>query len=258
MIESEIADLTEAYEGPAASSAIVSAAVSDGVNTGQVAATSERRRGSGRAFPSKFYASSANTPPDNLFPPSQTGQDGVYHFVHRNMQKKALAYADGTCSDNGQQNPQAAWAAILRPCTGDNIRPSIVLDRLELRGPFGDESVATSNRAELRAAIAVLRHNDWRADGFTSVVIATDSSYLVDGATQWVRSWVRNGWKTRTGGSVKNQDLWELFLGEVEKCKEAGLEVELWKIPREMNGVADTAAKKAIHKGAVPTDFENI
>ncbi|TRX92218.1 hypothetical protein FHL15_006833 [Xylaria flabelliformis] len=249
MIESEIGNLTEVYHGPAAAS--------DSVNTGEGAVMSERRRGSGKSFPSKFCAS-ANTRPDKLFPPSQIGRDQIYHFVHRNNQKKALAFADGACSDNGQQNPQAAWAAVFRPPIGDNSRPCIVSGRLELKGPFGDESVATSNRAELRAAIAVLRRNDWRADGFTSLVIATDSSYLVDGATEWVRRWVRNGWKTRTGGPVKNQDLWQLFLGEIEKCRETGLEVELWKIPREMNEFADLVAKETIHKGEPPADFENI
>ncbi|KAI0439391.1 hypothetical protein F4803DRAFT_531315 [Xylaria telfairii] len=250
MIESGIAKLTKVYEGPAA-------AFND-VNTGEVAAALERRRGSGKAFPSKFSASTTNTRPDYLFPPSRTSQDGTYHFVYRNNQQKALAYADGACSDNGQQNPQAAWAAVLRPSIGDTIRPCWILGRLELKGPFGDESVASSNRAELRAAIAVLRLNNWRADGFTSVVIATDSAYLVEGATVWARSWVRNGWKTRAGGPVKNQDLWELFLGEVEKCRETGLEVELWKIPREMNEVADAVAKETIHKGAVLTYFEEI
>ncbi|KAI1419587.1 hypothetical protein F5Y12DRAFT_788949 [Xylaria sp. FL1777] len=242
VIESEVSKLTEVYEDLAAA----------------LDATSERRRGSGRAFPSKFGVSTINTRPNNLFPPSRTGQDEIYYYVHRMNQKQALAYADGACSDNGQQNPQAAWAAVLRPPIGDNIRPCMVSGRLELKGPFGDESVATSNRAELRAAIAVLRRNDWRADGFTNVVIATDSSYVVNGATEWVKSWVRNGWKTRSGGSVKNQDLWELFLGEIEKGRETGLEVELWKIPREMNEVADAVAKETIHKGPAPTYFENI
>ncbi|KAI0474229.1 hypothetical protein F4859DRAFT_83156 [Xylaria cf. heliscus] len=249
MIESEVGELTKAYKGPATTSG--------GVNTGEVVATSERRRGSGRVFPSKFCPPTTNTRPDNLFPPKRIGQDQVYHFVHRNNQKMALAYTDGACSDNGQQNPEAAWTAVLRPPIGNDIRPRVISGRLETKGPFGDESVATSNRAELRAAIAVLRRNDWRADGFTSVVIATDSSYLVDGATVWVRNWVRNGWKTRTGGSVKNQDLWELFLGEVEKCKETGLEVELWKIHRDMNEVADAVAKETIHKGAAPAYFED-
>ncbi|KAI0897132.1 hypothetical protein F4806DRAFT_464237 [Annulohypoxylon nitens] len=239
-IKSEIDKFTEVYESPTVASE-----------------SSERRRGSGKTFPSTFLVPTADTRPDSVFPPSLVGKDRIHHFVHRDNQKKALAYTNGTCPDNGQQNPQAAWAAVLRPPVGDNIRPCIVSGQLELKGPFGDESVATSNRAELRAAIAALRCNDWHADGFTSVVIATDSSYVVDGATEWVRNWVLNGWKTRTGDPVKNQDLWELFLGEVEKCGEMGLEVELRKIAREMNELADAAAKETVYKEVAPTDFEN-
>ncbi|OTA98852.1 hypothetical protein M426DRAFT_325644 [Hypoxylon sp. CI-4A] len=250
ILDSDVSEFTEVYKGPAVAS--------DGVNIGEVAATSEKRRGSGKAFPSEFSTSTGDTRPETLFPPLRTIRDGVYHFVHRNNQKQALAYADGACSDNGQENPQAAWGAFLCPAIGGNIQARFVSGRLELKGPFGDESVATSNRAELRAAIAVLRCKDWRADGFTSVVIATDLSYLVDGATQWVKNWVRNGWKTRTGGSVKNQDLWELFLGEVEKCKETGVEVELWKIPREMNKAADAVAKETIKNEEAPTDFTDV
>ncbi|KAI1359266.1 hypothetical protein F5Y08DRAFT_332494 [Xylaria arbuscula] len=223
MIESELGELTEVYEGPTAGSY--------GVNTAEAVETSERRKGSGR--------------------------DQLYHLVNRTDSKMALAYADGACSDNGQQNPRAAWAAVLRPAVGDNIPPFVVSGRLELKGPFGDESLATSNRAELRAAIAILRENDWQGHGFNCIVIATDSSYLVDGATEWARSWVRNGWKTRNGGTVKNRDLWELFLGEIEKCKETGLEVKLWKIPRELNMVADAMAKATIQKGPAPAEFED-
>ncbi|KAI1090317.1 hypothetical protein F5B19DRAFT_504121 [Rostrohypoxylon terebratum] len=245
MIELEIGKFTEVYKASAASS--------DGVDTGGVSTTSERRRGSGRVFPSRFCAPTAITRPGKLFPPSIIGRDRIHHFVHRSDQRKALAYVDGACSDNGQQNPQAAWAVVIRPPIGDNTRPCIAAGRLELNGPFGDESVATSNQAELRAAIAALRHNDWRSDGFTSLVIATDSSYRVDGATEW----------TRTGSAVKNQDLWELFLGEVEKaretpCHKTGLEVELWKIPRDMNELADAVAKYIIHKEGALTDFENM
>ncbi|KAI1266495.1 hypothetical protein F5Y18DRAFT_444957 [Xylariaceae sp. FL1019] len=250
MIDQELGEMGDVYSSPAT-------ALED-ISIGEAAETSERRRGSGKAFPTKFGASTTNTTPEQLFPPTQTGRDETYHFVHRNDPRKALAYADGACSNNGQQSPRAAWAAIIRPPIGDNSRPCIVSGRLELKGPFDDESTATSNRAELRAAIAVLRRNDWRADGFTSIVIATDSSYLVDGATEWVKGWVRNGWMTRNGTPVKNQDLWELFLGEVEKCKETGLEIALWRIPREMNEFADVVAKETIHKGEAPVNFENV
>ncbi|KAJ3577267.1 hypothetical protein NPX13_g3301 [Xylaria arbuscula] len=192
MIEPELGELTEVYEGPTAGSY--------GVNTAEAVETSERRKGS-----------------------ESTG----------------------------------SLAAVLRPAVGDNIPPFVVSGRLELKGPFGDESLATSHRAELRAAIAILRENDWQGHGFNCIVIATDSSYLVDGATEWARSWVRNGRKTRNGGTVKNRDLWELFLGEIEKCKETGLEVKLWKIPRELNMVADAMAKATIQKGPAPAEFED-
>ncbi len=109
----------------------------------------------------------------------------------------------------------------------DESQSCIVSGRLENKGPFGDDSVATSNRAELRAAIAALRLYNWRSAGFGSLVIATDSAYVVDGATDWVRDWVHNGWKKRSGGKVKNRDLWDLLLGEVERCKDCGLGVEL-------------------------------
>ncbi|KAI1174412.1 hypothetical protein F4777DRAFT_589198 [Nemania sp. FL0916] len=252
MMESEVSKFTKLYKRPPPASR--------GMGTLRVTPVSEkeRHRGSGKVFPSKFTASAATTDPQSLFPVSQAGQDRILHFVHRNNPKKALAYTDGACSNNGQNNPEAGWAAMLRPMMGDALRPCVVSGRLELKGPFGHENAATSNRAELRAAIAALRHKEWRDDGFTSIVIATDSSYLVNGATSWARGWVRKGWTTRTGSPVKNRDLWELFLGEVEKGKETGLEVELWKIPREKNEYADRRAKEAIDEGPPQTDFENL
>jgi ribonuclease HI len=53
--------------------------------------------------------------------------------------------------------------------------------------------------------------------GFSTLVIATDSDYVVKGATEWVSSWIRKGWKTAKGTAVQNRDLWEALLGEVER-----------------------------------------
>lgn len=77
------------------------------------------------------------------------------------------------------------------------------------------------------------------------MVIATDSEYVVRGSTKWVRNWLQNGWVTSKGQAVKNKDLWEALLGEVERHKDEGLAVEFWRIPREWNMVADAAAKEA-------------
>src|SRR5436190_15536571 len=36
----------------------------------------------------------------------------------------------------------------------------------------------------------------------------TDSTYVRDGITKWVRSWKARGWKTVGRQPVKNEDLW--------------------------------------------------
>lgn len=155
---------------------------------------------------------------------------------------------DGACLNNGQPNPRAGWAFFQ----GESLigEPRVVSGRLENQGPWGDAGSQTSNRAELRAVIAALRLRHWRGEGFKTVVFATDSSYVVDGATQWAKDWVNNGWKTKGtegsgGADVKNKDMWELLLGECERAQPFGMAIQFWKIPREWNTLADEGAKKA-------------
>jgi ribonuclease HI len=46
--------------------------------------------------------------------------------------------------------------------------------------------------------------------------------------------------------------LWELLLGDVERCADQGLQVEFWDIPRGQNVIADRAAKAAALKDPEP------
>lgn len=115
--------------------------------------------------------------------------------------------------------------------------------RVERRGPKGTVEAQTSNRAELRAVIAVLQFRIWSGEGFKKLVIATDSSYVVSGATEWVRGWMQNDWRTSGNAAVKNRDLWELLVEELEKAGQDGLHVAFWQIPREQNQIADGYAK---------------
>lgn len=117
--------------------------------------------------------------------------------------------------------------------------------RLESKGPFGDPGAQSSNRAELRAVIAALRFRNWASEAYKTLVIATDSEYVSIGATAWARTWVRNDWRKSRNEPVKNKDLWEMLLGEVEKWHAGGLLIQFWRIPREWNTVADAAAKNA-------------
>ena len=254
MIDGDTVEFASVYEGPA-----VIVATADALSSGLGKAESlEKRRGTGEVFPS-IFAPPPSSRPAEVFHPTPVGRGLADRFVCRNDCQKLLVYTDGACANNGQPNSRAGWAVVYGPpIRGGGSGSYMVSGRLEDKGPFGDDNVATSNRAELRAAIAALRLCDWRGEGFDSVVIATDSSYVVDGATGWTKGWLRNRWMTRTGSNVKNRDLWELLLGEVETWMERGLRVELWKIPRELNGDADAAAKEAANEGCPIAEFQDI
>jgi len=96
-------------------------------------------------------------------------------------------YTDGGC----QPNPGVGgWAAIL--IGGGRVR--------ELSG---GELESTNNRMELTAAIEGLR----ALKRPCTVNLHTDSQYLRQGITTWIKKWRKNGWRTATG-PVKNKELW--------------------------------------------------
>lgn len=104
------------------------------------------------------------------------------------MLKKVLIFTDGGC--RGNPGP-GGWAAILQ-CENHNRELS------------GAEPLTTNNRMELRAAIAALTALETSCD----VTLHTDSQYLRQGITEWIRSWKARGWLTATRQPVKNADLW--------------------------------------------------
>ncbi|KAI1113774.1 ribonuclease H-like domain-containing protein [Nemania sp. NC0429] len=205
----------------------------------------EKRRGTGRVFPTQYAPSRVGPTGD---PRAEfVGRPGpvndyMERFTHRDDRSKILIYTDGACFHNGQADAKGAWSFFFGPepeartCAG----------RLENKGPFGDNTEQTSNRAELRAVLAALRARQWSDDGYRTVVIATDSEYVAQGVTDWVRKWVGNGWKTAKGKNVANRDLWELLLGEAERYQECGLAIQFWRIDRSLNHIADAAAAKAL------------
>jgi ribonuclease HI len=54
----------------------------------------------------------------------------------------------------------------------------------------------------MTAAIEALRRT------MGPVRLYTDSQYLKNGVTEWIKGWKRNGWRTADKKPVKNQDLW--------------------------------------------------
>lgn len=217
------------------------------------------RIGTGRVLFEKFVPPNAGVSPSWLFTPgiAARAMPQATRFINRNDSSQLLIYTDGACLDNGQQNPRAGCAFVFRPQV-----PPVVAGyssfRLENKGPTGEPHTQTSNRAELRAVIGALRFRYWKGEGFDTLVIATDSEYVVEGATNWVRGWLRRDWKTSTGTSVKNKDLWQALLGEAERFSDRDMKVVFWRILREQNTLADRHAKEAATTQEVNTYKESM
>jgi len=58
---------------------------------------------------------------------------------------------------------------------------------------------------ELMAAISALESLTRPSE----VVLTTDSTYVKNGITTWVKNWKRRGWTTSSRQPVKNVDLWQ-------------------------------------------------
>lgn len=66
-----------------------------------------------------------------------------------------------------------------------------------------------NNRAELRAVLAALTFSIWWGEGWQRVVLVTDSEYVANHATGWLRNWATRGCRTASGRPVANRDLWD-------------------------------------------------
>ncbi|KAI1426563.1 ribonuclease H-like protein [Xylaria sp. FL1777] len=213
------------------------------------------RRGTGRVFPTRFTPPSPTIKPTELFPGKAT-YVLITRYIHRDDPYKILIFTDGACLNNGQSNPKAGWAFVHGPGCGGEL--AVTSSRLENVGPFGDPSIQSSNRAELRAVIAALRFRSWDCEGYKTVVIATDSAYVTQGSTVWAKTWVRNGWQKNDNGEVKNKDLWEALLGEVERWQNREVAIQFWQIPRDWNNVADAAAKQAAERDVAGSKWGDV
>ncbi len=134
-------------------------------------------------------------------------------------------FTDGAC--RGNPGP-GGWAALLRHGERERLLS-------------GAEPITTNNRMEVMAAIeglAALKRS-------TRVRLTTDSEYLRQGVTSWMKRWKSNGWKTASRQPVKNKDLWQRLDAIV-----ANHEIE-WHWVRGHSGHVenervDTAANAAI------------
>lgn len=85
------------------------------------------------------------------------------------------------------------------------------------------KSETTNNEMELKAVVEALKQVPTDAK---NIEIYTDSKYVVEGATAWTFGWMKNGWKTKSGGDVLHKGLWQELVNLLKNNK-----VEWHKIP---------------------------
>ena len=97
-------------------------------------------------------------------------------------------YTDGSCIGNPGSG---GWAAII--INGD--KQNII---------SGRKKNTTNNQMELMAAIKALTFFSRKQ----KIIIYTDSNYVKEGITNWIKIWKKNNWKTANKKKVKNTELW--------------------------------------------------
>ncbi len=137
-------------------------------------------------------------------------------------------HTDGACS--GNPGP-GGWGAVM------------VWNGHE-RTLSGFEPETTNNRMELLAVIRALE----ALKRPCSVRLVTDSQYVQKGIRDWLPGWKARGWKTASGGAVKNRDLWQALEAAAERH-----DID-WVWVRGHNGdvrneQADALAREAIAQG---------
>ena len=103
--------------------------------------------------------------------------------------RKVYLYTDGACL--GNPGP-GGWGVVLN---WDG----------QTRELSGGRTETTNNQMELTAVIRGLE----ALKRPVPLHIVTDSKYVMQGVTQWMQGWKRNGWRTTAKKPVANRELWE-------------------------------------------------
>lgn len=126
------------------------------------------------------------------------------------MKKQVTIHTDGASRGNPGKG---GWAAIL-------------MSEKEVVELAGRKDDATNNQMELEAAIQALATAVKKFKG-DSVVLHSDSAYVLGGLNSWLDGWVRNEWITSTKKPVENKLQWQKLLALRD---ELGRDLQLVKV----------------------------
>ena len=110
------------------------------------------------------------------------------------MKTGGTIYTDGAASGNPGK---AGWGAVL------------LIDGKVLELGGGHEH-ATNNQMELIEPTEALKYlKKHKITQGNPVEIVSDSKYVIQGITDWIHNWMKNGWRNAAKKPVMNRALWE-------------------------------------------------
>jgi ribonuclease HI len=119
----------------------------------------------------------------------------------------AVVHLDESCLGNGREgdNPGGAAGIIEVRHRGG----------VERRDFYLSAPGTTNNRMALLSAITALDLLAGKGKRFT-VLLVSDSEYLVKGVREWAPGWEARGWR-RKGGAIENLPLWQQLMHAVRR-----------------------------------------
>ncbi|XP_059261073.1 ribonuclease H1 isoform X1 [Mustela nigripes] len=146
------------------------------------------------------------------------------------MGEFVVVYTDGCCSSNGRRRARAGIGVYWGP--GHPLNIGIRLPGRQ-----------TNQRAEIHAACKAIEQA--KAQNIKKLVLYTDSMFTINGITNWVQGWKKNGWKTSTGKEVINR---EDFVALEQLAQ--GMDIQWMHVPGHSGFVGNEEADRLAREGA--------
>lgn len=152
---------------------------------------------------------------------------------------KIEAYTDGACSGN----PGPGGYAFIMLAKGNNLKCS------------GYNKYTTNNCMELTAILKAVKHclATPNTIGKREIKIYSDSAYCLNAINQgWIYNWEQNEWKTNSGETIKNIELWKELYNQLKLAKKQNATIKFVKVKghsgNKYNELVDNLAKEEIRK----------
>ncbi len=161
-------------------------------------------------------------------------------------------FADESCLGNGKAGATPGGFGALV----EFQRKDHPVQRFDI---WGSERDTTNNRMALRSVIDTVVALS-RKGNQLSVHFTTDSRYIVDGMSSWVRGWMARGWKRKVG-AVENLELWQEAVDVIasHECMWAWVKGHAGHPQNEYANYLATraAAQQDATDGLIPSSFDS-